>query len=444
MADAVYQHRGASFRRRDRQLNDEIVSMLDYMRKLEDRLEDIEEYLGLQDGDQRTFLGWRPEVVQLIEGNRSWQEAFEEQLEGRGTMCEPDTKEAEADAVDDKAEADAVDDKAEADAVDDEAKADAVDDEGHETEQVEHKVDFVADSARVEIETDDMQVDADAGDREAEQVVIEAQQEEDEAKEVEVAVKEPPAVNAAMLEMEANQVVVAEQPLEETTMAEMEAERAEVVAEADAVEVGVEDPPLPQQTPPANAPMARKADHTEVGTAPDAVMVDAAPQIQLVTATPQGAQEGLASESAPPPVGNLLTAACVTLALALAPAPSTSSHRPAPPAPPPASTPPPESLRRSPRLLPRSRTPQPPRPPPQQKRTTRAGSAPAPTSASRPGPSHRPSGLPPPARSPPPERLRRTPRLLSRSSTPQPPQPQTKKRAGTPEVRGDDKRARKE
>jgi hypothetical protein len=40
--------------------------------------------------------------------------------------------------------------------------------------------------------------------------------------------------------------------------------------------------------------------------------------------------------------------------------------------------------------------------------------------------------------------LRRSPRLLSRSSTPQPPQPQTKKRAGTPEVRGDDKRARKE
>src|ERR1700720_2815624 len=186
MADAVYQHRGASFRRRDRQLNDEIVSMLDYMRKLEDRLEDIEEYLGLQDGDQRTFLGWRPEVVQLIEGNRSWQEAFEEQLEGRGTMWDPDTREAEADAVDDKAEADAVDDEAEANAVDDEAEADAVDDEGHETEQVEHKVDFVADAARVEIETDDMQVDADAGDREAEQVVIEAQQEEDEAKEVEV------------------------------------------------------------------------------------------------------------------------------------------------------------------------------------------------------------------------------------------------------------------
>src|ERR1700690_2484600 len=187
MADAVYQHR-ASFRRRDRQLNEEIDAMRDYMRKLEDRLEDIEEYLGLQDGDQRTFLGWRPEVVQLIEGNRSWQEAFEEQLEGRGTMCEPDTKEAEADAVDDKAEADAVDDKAEADAVDDkaeadavddkaeadavddeaeadavddEAEADAVDDEGHETEQVEHKVDFVADAARGEIETDDMQVDAD-------------------------------------------------------------------------------------------------------------------------------------------------------------------------------------------------------------------------------------------------------------------------------------------
>ena len=300
MADAVYQHR-ASFRRRDRQLNkEEIDAMRDYMRKLEDRLEDIEEYLGLQDGDQRTFLGWRPEVVQLIDGNPSWKEAFKEQLESRGTICEPDTKEAEADAVDDKAE------------------ADAVDDEGHETEQVEHKVDFVADAARVEIETDDMQVDADAGDREAEQVVIEAQQEEDEAKEVEVAVKEPPAVNAAMLEMEANQVVVAEQPLEETTMAEMEAKRAEVVAEADAVEVGVQDPPLPQQTPPANAPMEMEADHTELGTAPDAVMVDAAPQIQLVTATPQGSQEGLASESAPPPVGNFLTTACVTSASASA------------------------------------------------------------------------------------------------------------------------------
>src|ERR1700723_3096331 len=138
MADAVYQHRGASFRRRDRQLNDEIVSMLDYMRKLEDRLEDIEEYLGLQDGDQRTFLGWRPEVVQLIDGNPSWKEALEEQLESRGTICEPDTKEAEADAVDDETE--------------------HVDTEGHETEQVEHEVDVVADAARVEIETDDMQV----------------------------------------------------------------------------------------------------------------------------------------------------------------------------------------------------------------------------------------------------------------------------------------------
>src|ERR1700690_3336702 len=425
MADAVYQHR-ASFRRRDRQLNEEIDAMRDYMRKLEDRLEDIEEFLGLQDGYQRTFLGWRPEVVQLIDGNPSWKEAFEEQLESRGTICEPDTKEAESDAVDDEAE--------------------HVDTEGHETEQVEHEVDVASDAARVEIETDDMQVDADAGDREAEQVVIEAEHAEDEAKEVEVAAKEPPAVNAAMLEMQANEVVVAEQPLAETTMAEMEAERAEVVAEADAVEVAVEDPPLPKQTPPADAPMEMEADHTKVGTAPDAVMADADPQIQLVTATPQGSQEGVASESAPPPVPNLLTAACVTSASASAsaPAPSTSSHRPAPPAPPPASIPPPESLRRSPRLLPRSRTPQPPRPPPQQKRMTRAGSAPAPTSASRPGPSHRPSGLPPPARSPPPERLRRSPRLLSRSSTPQPPQPQTKKRAGTPEVRGDDKRARKE
>src|SRR6202041_3430059 len=138
MADAVYQHR-ASFRRRDRQLNEEeIDAMRDYMRKLEDRLEDIEEYLGLQDGDQRTFLGWRPEVVQLIDGNPSWKEAFEEQLESRGTICEPDTKEAEADAVDDEAE--------------------HVDTEGHETEQVKHKVDVAADAARVEIETDDMGV----------------------------------------------------------------------------------------------------------------------------------------------------------------------------------------------------------------------------------------------------------------------------------------------
>src|SRR6202040_663311 len=141
------------------------------------------------------------------------------------------------------------------------------DTEGHETEQVEHEVDVAADAARVEIETDDMQVDADAGDREAEQVVIEAEHAEDDAKEVEVAAKEPPAVNAAMLEMQANEVVVTEQPLAETTMAEMEAERAEVVAEADTVEVAVEDPPLPEQTPPADAPMEMEADHTEVGTA---------------------------------------------------------------------------------------------------------------------------------------------------------------------------------